>query len=830
MLGLNDKYCSSATSLPNANNQTNPRLSLSGATLTVSTSGGNQSMVDLSSLLQPGATGPAGPAGANGFNGFNGSTGATGATGATGPAGPTDPCVSAGTYFCQGGNTYGTTALLGTNDAQDLQVRTAGTSSLNIDTLGNLVANKVATLGAYGQATFTGLSGSNIVIPTGDLAPGVSTFTDSSANILQTESATLIGSNHNMGWAINSTLTDTNNNLMYAIGSNINGGYGFVGQFVGASISGSSNLLGQFGSPGFLPTVVTNSSNILGSAKSGTSITNSSDAFLSLQNSSTVNLVTNSILRLDNGTANVVDRSIIQDDNGSFTNVLAAVANGSNISLTNVFNGAYLGTGLTVTDADRSAITGVGVTANDLVNTNATGFGLGLNNVHWSNINGFNADLTDVTWSNLLIDGGLGGTTILDVSHYTGEFLGDNTISGIYTGTGIVSDSTVNNSGGLTGMFTLANVDNTENIVGHFGGYCNGTAPDGPFGCNVGYNIEFDLHDSGGIVGIARWTNIYNSGSSFFNLDSADPLVFASGVTGVNNSYVNGTDLTLDTVNSSILASSFSSIQQSTSLLALGSDLDLNGLDHAIFTGENATISDVGVGNYDYSFIGTDSAGNINTRIGNKGQDSWTNLSGGNVGIGTNTPTSTAASGNLEVAGNIRVDGIGGGPSASTVCVNGTNDLVLCSSSARYKENVQELSLGLETLMQLKAVSYDWKEDGTHDLGFIAEDTAAISSLLATYNNQGEIQGVKYDKLTAVITNAVQQQQGKIEDINKQLAAQGLSIDELSDELKKVIGRVDTLESEVQDLKDQVKQLQKQVNISTDSTTTPKNPNPTTTP
>jgi uncharacterized coiled-coil protein SlyX len=262
----------------------------------------------------------------------------------------------------------------------------------------------------------------------------------------------------------------------------------------------------------------------------------------------------------------------------------------------------------------------------------------------------------------------------------------------------------------------------------------------------------------------------------------------------------------------------------------LGDSNTISGLDHSILVGDAVTLADPGVGNYDYSFIGTDSAGNINTRIGNKGQDSWTNLSGGNVGIGTNTPTSTAASGNLEVTGNIRVGGIGGGPSASTVCVNGTNDLVLCSSSARYKDNVQDLSLGLETLMQLRAVSYDWKEDGTHDLGFIAEDTAAISSLLATYNSQGEIQGVKYDKLTAVITNAVQQQQGKIEDINKQLAAQGLSIDELSDELKKVIGRVDTLESEVQDLKDQVKQLQKQVNISTDSTTTPKNPNPTTTP
>ena len=820
MLGLQDKLCSSsASSLPSASRNGDPRLSLSGATLTVSTNNGNQSMVDLSSLLQPGATGPAGPAGANGFNGFNGSTGLTGATGATGPAGPTDPCVSAGTYFCQGGNTYGTTALLGTNDAQDLQVRTAGTSSLNIDTIGNLVVNKMATLGGYGQATFSGVSGSNIIIPTGVVVPGVSTFTDSSANILQTESATLVNSNYNIGWALGSTLTDTDNNLMFAFGSNINGGYGFVGQFIGATISGSSNILGQFGDNIFTSTVITNSYNILGSAESGSNITNSNNSLLNLQNSSTANLVTNSILRLDTGTADGVDRSIIQDDNGSFTNISAVVANGNSITLDTVTNGAFLGSGIDVTNADRSAITGVGVTANDLVNTNATGFGLGLDNVHWSNINAFNSNLSDVTWSNLLVNGGLGGATIADVSHYTGEFLGENTITGIYTGTGIISDSTVNSSGGLTGIYGLANVDNVENAVGHFGGFCNGTDPDGPFGCNIGYNIEFDMHDSGGIIGITRWTDIYSSSNDMLIMDSTDPLVFSSSVTGVSYSYVNGIDLALDTINSSILSSSLSTIQQSNNLLALGSNLDLNGLNHAIFTGENATIADVGVGDYDYSFIGTDSAGNINTRIGNKGQDSWINVGGGNVGIGTNTPGQK-----LDVGGTIRQSNA----ISCNVSTNASGDLQ-CASDERLKDVLGVYSGGLEQLAAINTIKFNYKGEDYVHVGFSAQNVQAVLPEATPTQGNGYL-GLDSNAIIALLVNSVKEQNGKIEDINKQLVTQGLSIDSISDELKQVVGRVDTLETEVQDLKDQVKQLQKQVNTSTGSTTTPQNPNPTITP
>ena len=49
--------------------------------------------------------------------------------------------------------------------------------------------------------------------------------------------------------------------------------------------------------------------------------------------------------------------------------------------------------------------------------------------------------------------------------------------------------------------------------------------------------------------------------------------------------------------------------------------------------------------------------------------------------------------------------------------------------------------------------------------GFIAEQVAAIDPLLATYDSDGQIQGVKYPQMTAVLVNAIQEQQQQIESL-----------------------------------------------------------------
>jgi hypothetical protein len=110
----------------------------------------------------------------------------------------------------------------------------------------------------------------------------------------------------------------------------------------------------------------------------------------------------------------------------------------------------------------------------------------------------------------------------------------------------------------------------------------------------------------------------------------------------------------------------------------------------------------------------------------------------------------------LRVNGTLRVDALGIAGSTA-LCRNGSSQIASCSSSGRYKFDIDDLELGLATALRLHAVGYRWKGDGAADVGFVAEEIAAIDERLITRNDRGEVEGVKYDRLTAVLANAVQE-------------------------------------------------------------------------
>ena len=107
----------------------------------------------------------------------------------------------------------------------------------------------------------------------------------------------------------------------------------------------------------------------------------------------------------------------------------------------------------------------------------------------------------------------------------------------------------------------------------------------------------------------------------------------------------------------------------------------------------------------------------------------------------------------------------------TSVCRNPLNQLSTCSSSLRYKTNIAPFTRGLALLNKLKPISFNWRMDQSADLGFGAEDVAAVEPLLVTHNEQGEVEGVKYDRITAVLVNAVKEQQEQIKLQQQQIRA-----------------------------------------------------------
>jgi len=74
---------------------------------------------------------------------------------------------------------------------------------------------------------------------------------------------------------------------------------------------------------------------------------------------------------------------------------------------------------------------------------------------------------------------------------------------------------------------------------------------------------------------------------------------------------------------------------------------------------------------------------------------------------------------------------------------------------------------GLQLISRLRPVIFDWKQSQEHDLGLVAEEVANVEPLLTTTNSNGEIEGVKYDRVGVVLVNAVQEQQRQIESLEK---------------------------------------------------------------
>jgi len=115
-----------------------------------------------------------------------------------------------------------------------------------------------------------------------------------------------------------------------------------------------------------------------------------------------------------------------------------------------------------------------------------------------------------------------------------------------------------------------------------------------------------------------------------------------------------------------------------------------------------------------------------------------------------------------------------------TVCwTNSTGNLTVdttlaCLSSTRkIKQDIRPLDIGLSKVMQMEPVAYNLKPEFNPkhlgpQVGLIAEDVQKVDPRLVGLDSKGDVEGVRYMQLTAVLVKAIQEQQQEIDALKRQ--------------------------------------------------------------
>ena len=127
-------------------------------------------------------------------------------------------------------------------------------------------------------------------------------------------------------------------------------------------------------------------------------------------------------------------------------------------------------------------------------------------------------------------------------------------------------------------------------------------------------------------------------------------------------------------------------------------------------------------------------------------------------------------------------------------------------SSRRWKTNIRTIEDALDIVKQLRGVSFNWKANGQHDIGLVGEEVGQVVPEVVAYEENGiDAKSVDYNRLVAILIQAVKEQQAQIEKqqamINALTDEKNTHVTASNDENALAPERITALEQEVATLK-----------------------------
>jgi Chaperone of endosialidase len=397
---------------------------------------------------------------------------------------------------------------------------------------------------------------------------------------------------------------------------------------------------------------------------------------------------------------------------------------------------------------------------------------------------------------NVINSGPATADLIIDMNGYYASPAGNINFSGAleYSGSTVLQlpgGASTNNIGlGLSalassgvGSFNTAVGDNS--LQSNTGGYYNtamGTTAlqnntNGNDNTAFGYAALQDNVVAGGNTAIgfeALQLNNQNNSPTLGTLNTAvGAQTLTSNVTGSSNTAIGNNALTLNTSGANNSAFGTQALENN---LVGSFNIAMGNAAGEFFTGNN----NIAIGYQ--AAVSVNGGGNYNIEIGSAGSANDSGI----IRIGT-PGTQTQ----FFVAG---VNGVTTTNNAVPVLIDATNgQLGVASSSRRYKEDIQDMGDASSALMDLRPVTYRYKQpfaDGSKPVqyGLIAEEVAEVYPDLVAHTADGAVETVKYQVLDSMLLNEVQRQQAEIRGLEQQNRSLQERLEKLESALSSLAG------------------------------------------